>query len=94
METVYNFVMNKIEYFALMMADLLNQAAVWLAAVDLPVSALNALGMVYGLFQLAIDATVLFPDYFRMTLLALVASFFLSMIIRALITLWRVVPFT
>jgi ABC-type methionine transport system permease subunit len=86
--------MSLFEFFGLMMADLLNQVALWMVFIDFSASFSTVAGVVYGLIQLAVDADSLFPDVFVATLLGLVATFFVSILINFIATIWRVIPFT
>ncbi len=93
-QAFYNWLMAPFESIALFLADMLNQIVLYLASIHPNEAVLHAVGTALGILQLIYDASNLFPPVFQYTLKALIASVFASIIIRTLITIWRVIPFT
>jgi hypothetical protein len=98
LESVYNSVMAIVEYYGFMVVDWLNMIITFMVSADALTGSYSDMmfsaGLVYGFVQLVFDVHALFPFYFQYSLSFLIVTFFVSMLINFLATIWRVIPFT
>lgn len=93
LESVYIWLTDNIYLWSLLMSDQLNQVSLLMQPFDISAQLSPVLGTVYGFIQLGLDASSLFPDSFGSTLLFLIATFFISILLNFIITIWKLIPF-